>query len=404
MDGPTNKIRGALFVAKESALSFHRNDHYSTAAALAYYGFFGIIPLLLLAVFVLGNYLVSSATALKEVDVLTSRIFPEFSKVIIREIHAISRRSGGWGLLGLLGVFWAVMPLTGGVRAAFEKIHRVEKRAHFARETLFDAGAVFIILALFVVMALSGAGYSILSKQLLYKVPFAYKAAYFLYPLLLTLLFLAIFYLLFSPRLEARRFWTGLLTSAVLWMALREFFSYFLDINPTYGLAYGSFKAVFIMTVWVYLSFCVILMGAEIMATMGRKETLLIKELFYGVPPAGSGRERMLAPFIKNFPAGETLFSEGERGDRMYYILSGGVLVHRGGRPVKSLAKGDFFGDMALILGKPRMASVRAGEEGVKVVEISSANFQTITAEDPNITLVILRRMAMRLREAEEYI
>ena len=54
---------------------------------------------------------------------------------------------------------------------------------------------------------------------------------------------------------------------------------------------------------------------------------------------------------------GELLIHEGDRGDSMYFICSGEVEVHAAGKSIK-LARGDFFGEMALLLGQPRQADV----------------------------------------------
>ena len=56
---------------------------------------------------------------------------------------------------------------------------------------------------------------------------------------------------------------------------------------------------------------------------------------------------------------GEMLIHKGDRGDSMYFICSGEVQVHAAGKSIK-LARGDFFGEMALLLAQPRQADVTA--------------------------------------------
>jgi CPA1 family monovalent cation:H+ antiporter len=56
---------------------------------------------------------------------------------------------------------------------------------------------------------------------------------------------------------------------------------------------------------------------------------------------------------------GEMLIHEGARGDSMYFICSGEVAVHAAGQSI-ALARGDFFGEMALLLAQPRQADVTA--------------------------------------------
>ena len=54
------------------------------------------------------------------------------------------------------------------------------------------------------------------------------------------------------------------------------------------------------------------------------------------------------------FKAGEVVFAEGDKGDKMYVIRSGEVDILRGGHVVETLAPGGIFGEMALIDGSPR--------------------------------------------------
>jgi CPA1 family monovalent cation:H+ antiporter len=56
---------------------------------------------------------------------------------------------------------------------------------------------------------------------------------------------------------------------------------------------------------------------------------------------------------------GELLIQEGDRGDSMYFICSGEVDVDAAGGSIR-LTRGDFFGEMALLLAQPRQADVRA--------------------------------------------
>jgi putative ABC transport system ATP-binding protein len=62
----------------------------------------------------------------------------------------------------------------------------------------------------------------------------------------------------------------------------------------------------------------------------------------------------------RQFLAGETIIREGEVGEELFLISEGEVEVNRAGREIARLGPGDFFGELALLSGNPRNATVKA--------------------------------------------
>jgi CRP/FNR family transcriptional regulator, cyclic AMP receptor protein len=95
-----------------------------------------------------------------------------------------------------------------------------------------------------------------------------------------------------------------------------------------------------------------------------------------------------------------TIVREGERGDTFFVILDGTVLVKPAGKRTVRLKSGDWFGEMALLDGAPRTATVEAETE-VFVMLLGRTAFQKAVVADPKMALVLLRTVAARLRAAE---
>src|SRR5436190_2184104 len=91
----------------------------------------------------------------------------------------------------------------------------------------------------------------------------------------------------------------------------------------------------------------------------------------------------------EEFDEGETLAEEGEAGDAFYVLMQGEARVERGGRKIAGLLPGDFFGEIALIDGGPRTATVVA-ETPIQTMTIHRRRFQKMLEEDPSIVVQML--------------
>jgi CRP-like cAMP-binding protein len=103
-----------------------------------------------------------------------------------------------------------------------------------------------------------------------------------------------------------------------------------------------------------------------------------------------------------SFDAGQAIVERGDAGDAMYIILSGAAEVDVGGR-FHRIEHGDFLGEMAVMAGKKRMATVIAVED-VEALRISANDFESILLQRPRVGLAILRSTVERLREVQQRI
>jgi uncharacterized membrane protein len=105
-------------------------------------------------------------------------------------------------------------------------------------------------------------------------------------------------------------------------------------------------------------------------------------------------------------PAGGVLVRKDEDGDAMYLIESGRVRIHvhdREGEEVTlaELAGGDFFGEMALLDGKPRSATATVIEEA-RLAVLSREHFHAFVRRSPEVALRMLGAITERLRHTDE--
>ena len=383
----------AWLVVRESLRSFGANRGLQAAATLAYYGFLSLMPMLLLAVFLLGLFVASSDRALEALAATVRGLYPDFNEAILRDVAKIAGQKA-WGLASIVVLAWSMTPFAGALRAALHNIFKREASLHFVKAKLRDMLAVFWLMIFFVLFAASRV---LLSSQPAWLGWL--DLVDWMLPPLITAAVLAILYRVFAPlRLPWRALLIGGATASLLLAAMRPLFGLVLHYNPGFGYAFGSLKAIFLLLVWVYYLFAAILLGAETMANFHRRESLLLRRLF--TTPAAA-IDPLLERFVTTIPAGTTLFHDGDPGDIMFHILTGEIELTKGGSTVKTARPGDYFGEMSLLLQAPRTATATARTE-TRAIQISRHNFETIVRENPAIVLTLLHEMARRLKTTTE--
>lgn len=123
------------------------------------------------------------------------------------------------------------------------------------------------------------------------------------------------------------------------------------------------------------------------------EQVLAITPVFEGVPD--NVRTELGQYFkLRTFVRGEIIVREGDIGDTFYLIRSGVVQISTMNRKNRqqvvlgSMLAGDFFGEVALLTGKPRTATVRA-QGRVEIMELSRDDFDKIAAKYPSIRTIV---------------
>lgn len=96
---------------------------------------------------------------------------------------------------------------------------------------------------------------------------------------------------------------------------------------------------------------------------------------------------------------GHVISREGDRGIGFFLVVDGTAEVTVGGRRRAKLGQGDFFGEISLLDGGPRSATVTATSP-ISLVAITSWAFRGLLREHPSIALKMLETVAQRLRRA----
>ncbi len=99
-------------------------------------------------------------------------------------------------------------------------------------------------------------------------------------------------------------------------------------------------------------------------------------------------------------PAGEKIFSEGEKGQHMYLVLDGELQATRGEETLRDYAKGDTFGELAMLDGGARVVTVSATKEST-LAAIAHDDFHDLLGLYPTLARGVVEMLSTRLREVE---
>ena len=122
--------------------------------------------------------------------------------------------------------------------------------------------------------------------------------------------------------------------------------------------------------------------------------------LFAGVDADGLARiaDRMTELDV---PGDRVIARQGDIGTGFYVVVAGAVRVVRDGETIARLGPGDFFGELSVLDGRPRLAQVVSAEP-TTCLALASWDFEAVIREQPSVALAIMRELAGRLRDRTE--
>jgi membrane protein len=294
-------------------LALTAHNSFETAAAIAFWFFLSLVPLLVLLGWLVGQFARS-----RGVDTLVTpllEVIPDTAEDIVRkELERMASGTTGVAPLGVIGYFWTASSGLHNLMDVFETAARVVRRRPWWLQRVIALGWVIAGLAAACLLAWSlvrvdaalhrgdppsrptaaavasggapGPGTSTASGRtalarahgaLNHRVHAALhtpleEAIASGLMLVVGLALLAGFYRFavdHPPDVE-RRFWPGAITAVACWLAVSWVFGIYAVSMASYALYYGSLAAVAVMLIWLYLTSLSLVVGAEVNAMLER--------------------------------------------------------------------------------------------------------------------------------------
>ena len=301
-------LKGWWQVAQRVWTEASRDNLTVVAAGCAFYALFAIFPALS-ALTSLYGLTTDPATVENQFSMLSSVLPAEAYDIVIEQIRnlaASSNRALGWSFGLSIGLaLWSVMSLTQAIFAALNIAYEEKERRSFLRFYLsaflfalagIIGGVVMLLAIVYVPILFAYAGYSQGFERIISIARWPLMA-------LLVLFLLAALYRYGPCRRRPKWSWVsvGSLFATTLWLLASAGFSFYVAHFAQYDRIYGSLGAVIVLLFWLYLTFYIILLGAEINAEL---ELQTAKDTTRGRPRPSGRRGAFVADHVAGGPGG----------------------------------------------------------------------------------------------------
>jgi membrane protein len=271
-------LKGWWQVAQRVWTESSRDNLSVVAAGCAFYALFAIFPALTALISLYGLTADPGAVEQK-FDILSAILPPQAYEVVSDQIHRIAQTSNqtlGWSLfVSLLIALWSVNNGTQAMFAALNIAYEEPERrsllqfyvSAFTFTIIGILGGVLVLFALvYVPLFFHGTGYWGFFEWVV-------KVARWPVLALVVLCLLALLYRYGPCRENAQWHWVsvGSLFATLVWLLASAGFSFYVSNFANYDKMYGSLGAVIILLFWLYISFYIVLLGAEINAESERQ-------------------------------------------------------------------------------------------------------------------------------------
>ncbi len=104
----------------------------------------------------------------------------------------------------------------------------------------------------------------------------------------------------------------------------------------------------------------------------------------------------------ESYPVGQRILRQGFTGTGFYVIVEGEVAIKIDGEERARLGKGDFFGEMSILLGEPPVADVVTVRQ-LRVLHLAGPELEGFLGDYPAVMYRMLKTVALRLRNASRW-
>ncbi len=262
-------------IIKDSLYLYNRNGCFTSAAAMSFYAFFSLIPIMLLITAALGFIFGTHEGLLDTVIALVRRSLPYLSDRIVGDLRGLAGEWRKFGWISLLVLISSAELVLEATASALARVFDTGRRFGFIRRKIINIGVLFLGIVAALLSVLMTAVSAVLRKfhlsvfgvDLLYYVvqSLAFKIVL---PFLIVSVIVAVVYRIFSgPNLNFRYAFYGSVIFAVLWETAKQVFAWYVLNFHSYNKFYASLGTLMILLIWIFYSANIFLFSASLART-----------------------------------------------------------------------------------------------------------------------------------------
>ena len=267
-----------LDFAKEVVRQFGRDNAPLMAAALSFYTLVAMVPIMLVAVSLLGYFMASTQAQSRVIDAVSGFMpaltsSPAMKRSVLDFLTSlITGPKVTAGVIGLLGLVWSASALFLNMEVALNALLDVMRRRSFVHARLVALGTMALLGVLLLGSVLITSALSVIKG---YRIPiadfrpgdlpFVFDLLGFLIPLLLSFaMFYAIYKIVPNACIESKAAVVAAAFAAVCFEIAKHGFGWYAGHFANFNKVYGTLGILVFLVTWTLYSYMIVLLGAEI--------------------------------------------------------------------------------------------------------------------------------------------
>lgn len=261
-----------LFIVWNGIRIFNKNSCFNAAAAISFYAFFALIPLMILITAALGYVLGTHEGLLDKVIAMVKQNIPYISDRIINDVRGLAKTWKTFGWLSLIFLLSSAEMVLEATATTLTSIFETgEKFRFFRRKVVNFLVLLLAVFASFLSISITAASI-ILGKvrpnipgiDILYYLLQSLAFKLILPFLLMSSIVAVVFRILSGPNLNLRYALYGSFLFTALWEAAKQLFTWYVYNFPAYNRFYGSLGTLMVLLLWIFYSANIFLFSASV--------------------------------------------------------------------------------------------------------------------------------------------